>query len=103
MADKNTIHLVQKVIDTASTDDLKTANEMIVAELRHRRNLKTMSKKNYLKFRQSVKFKNKQGMVVYGEVTKINKKTAIVSEINSPATWKVDISLLEIVNEGEES
>ena len=43
---------------------------------------------------QKVQFSGR-GMIVKGRLTKINQKTAIVSESNSPKQWKVSISLLE--------
>ena len=36
-----------------------------------------------------------RGNTVKGRLTKINQKTAIVSEKNSPKRWKVSISMLE--------
>jgi len=34
-------------------------------------------------------------MTIKGRLTKINQKTAVVSESNSPKRWKVSISMLE--------
>ena len=38
---------------------------------------------------------NGRGNTVKGHLQKINQKTAIVSESNSPKRWKVSISMLE--------
>ena len=45
-------------------------------------------------FGQSVQFSGR-GKIVKGRLTKINLKTAVVSESNSPNKWKVSISMLE--------
>jgi len=44
---------------------------------------------------QKVQFNGRYGMTIKGRLTKINQKTAIVSESNSPKQWKVSINLLE--------
>jgi hypothetical protein len=63
--------------------------------IKNRRTELSMVAGSKLSVGQKVQFNGRYGMTIKGRLTKINQKTAIVSESNSPKQWKVSISLLE--------
>ena len=66
----------------------------VIQMIRNRRTELSMVAGSKLSVGQKVQFSGR-GNTVRGRLTKINLKTAIVSESNSPKQWKVSISMLE--------
>ena len=66
----------------------------VIQMIKNRRTELSMVAGSKLSVGQKVQFSGR-GNTVKGRLTKINQKTAIVSESNSPKQWKVSINLLE--------
>lgn len=82
-------------LKNATDEELRNTNKMVVDELKRRREIKNIEKRGTFYTGDTVKFRDKQGLVVYGNAEKINRKTAVVQELNSRKRWKVDFTLLE--------
>ena len=67
----------------------------VIQMIKNRRTELSMVAGSKLSVGQKVQFNGRYGMTIKGRLTKINQKTAIVSESNSPKQWKVSINLLE--------
>ena len=81
---------INKQISLLNNNEINSVIQMI----KNRRTELSMVAGSKLSVGQKVEF-NGRGNTVKGRLTKINQKTAIVSESNSPKQWKVSISLLE--------
>jgi len=81
---------INKQISLLNNNEINSVIQMI----KNRRTELSMAAGSKLSVGQKVQFSGR-GMIVKGRLTKINQKTAIVSESNSPKQWKVSISLLE--------
>ena len=81
---------IQARIENCTNEEINTVINMI----KNRRTELSMAAGSKLSVGQKVQF-NGRGNTVKGRLTKINQKTAIVSESNSPKQWKVSINLLE--------
>jgi hypothetical protein len=81
---------INKQISLLNNSEINSVIQMI----KNRRTELSMAAGSKLTVKQKVQFSGR-GMIVKGRLTKINQKTAIVSESNSPKQWKVSISLLE--------
>ena len=66
----------------------------VIQMIKNRRTELNMVAGSKLSVGQKVQFSGR-GMTVKGRLTKINLKTAVVSESNSPKQWKVSINMLE--------
>ena len=66
----------------------------VIQMIKNRRTELSMVAGSKLSVGQKVQFSGR-GKTVKGRLTKINLKTAIVSESNSPKQWKVSINMLE--------
>ncbi len=82
---------INKQISLLNNSEINSVIQMI----KNRRTELSMAAGSKLSVGQKVQFNGRYGMIVKGRLTKINQKTAIVSESNSPKQWKVSISLLE--------
>ena len=81
---------INKQISLLNNSEINSVIQMI----KNRRTELSMVAGSKLSVGQKLQFSGR-GMTVKGRLTKINLKTAIVSESNSPKQWKVSISLLE--------
>ena len=81
---------INKQISLLNNNEINSVIQMI----KNRRTELSMVAGSKLSVGQKVQFSGR-GMIVKGRLTKINQKTAIVSESNSPKQWKVSINLLE--------
>ena len=81
---------INKQISLLNNNEINSVIQMI----KNRRTELSMVAGSKLSVGQKVEFSGR-GMIVKGRLTKINQKTAIVSESNSPKRWKVSINLLE--------
>jgi len=81
---------INKQISLLNNNEINSVIQMI----KNRRTELSMVAGSKLSVGQKVQFSGR-GNTVKGRLTKINQKTAIVSESNSPKQWKVSISLLE--------
>ena len=81
---------INKQISLLNNNEINSVIQMI----KNRRTELSMVAGSKLSVGQKVQFSGR-GMIVKGRLTKINLKTAIVSESNSPKQWKVSISMLE--------
>ena len=81
---------INKQISLLNNSEINSVIQMI----KNRRTELSMAAGSKLSVGQKVQFSGR-GMIVKGRLTKINLKTAIVSESNSPKQWKVSINLLE--------
>ena len=81
---------INKQISLLNNSEINSVIQMI----KNRRTELSMVAGSKLSVGQKVQFSGR-GNTVKGRLTKINQKTAIVSESNSPKLWKVSISLLE--------
>ena len=81
---------INKQISLLNNNEINSVIQMI----KNRRTELSMVAGSKLSVGQKVQFSGR-GMIVKGILEKINQKTAIVSEKNSPKRWKVSISLLE--------
>ena len=81
---------INKQISLLNNSEINSVIQMI----KNRRTELNMVAGSKLSVGQKVQFSGR-GMIVKGRLTKINLKTAIVSESNSPKQWKVSISMLE--------
>ena len=81
---------INKQISLLNNNEINSVIQMI----KNRRTELNMVAGSKLSVGQKVQFSGR-GMIVKGRLTKINQKTAIVSESNSPKQWKVSINLLE--------
>ena len=81
---------INKQISLLNNSEINSVIQMI----KNRRTELSMVAGSKLSVGQKVQFSGR-GMIVKGRLTKINQKTAVVSESNSPKRWKVSISLLE--------
>jgi len=81
---------INKQISLLNNNEINSVIQMI----KNRRTELSMVAGSKLSVGQKVQFSGR-GNTVRGRLTKINQKTAIVSESNSPKQWKVSISLLE--------
>ena len=81
---------INKQISLLNNNEINSVIQMI----KNRRTELSMVAGSKLSVGQKVQFSGR-GMIVKGRLTKINLKTAVVSESNSPKRWKVSISLLE--------
>ena len=82
---------INKQISLLNNNEINSVIQMI----KNRRTELSMVAGSKLSVGQKVQFNGRYGMTIKGRLTKINQKTAIVSESNSPKQWKVSISLLE--------
>ena len=81
---------INKEISLLNNSEINSVIQMI----KNRRTELSMVAGYKLSVGQKVQFSGR-GMIVKGRITKINLKTAIVSESNSPKQWKVSINMLE--------
>ena len=81
---------INKQISLLNNSEINSVIQMI----KNRRTELNMVAGSKLSVGQKVQFSGR-GMTVQGILEKINQKTAIVSEKNSPKRWKVSISMLE--------
>ena len=81
---------INKQISLLNNNEINSVIQMI----KNRRTELSMVAGSKLSVGQKVQFSGR-GMIVKGILEKINQKTAIVSEKNSPKRWKVSISMLE--------
>ena len=81
---------INKQISLLNNNEINSVIQMI----KNRRTELSMVAGSKLSVGQKVQFSGR-GMTVKGRLTKINLKTAVVSESNSPNKWKVSISMLE--------
>jgi len=81
---------INKQISLLNNSEINSVIQMI----KNRRTELSMVAGSKLSVGQKVQFSGR-GMTVQGILEKINQKTAIVSERNSPKRWKVSISMLE--------
>jgi len=81
---------INKQISLLNNSEINSVIQMI----KNRRTELSMVAGSKLSVGQKVQFSGR-GMIVKGRLTKINLKTAIVSESNSPKQWKVSINMLE--------
>ena len=81
---------INKQISLLNNNEINSVIQMI----KNRRTELSMVAGSKLSVGQKVQFSGR-GMIVKGRLTKINLKTAVVSESNSPKQWKVSIALLE--------
>ena len=81
---------INKQISLLNNNEINSVIQMI----KNRRTELSMAAGSKLSVGQKVQF-NGRGNTVRGRLTKINLKTAIVSESNSPKQWKVSIGMLE--------
>ena len=81
---------INKQISLLNNNEINSVIQMI----KNRRTELSMVAGSKLSVGQKVQFSGR-GMTIKGRLTKINQKTAIVSESNSPKQWKVSINLLE--------
>ena len=86
----NILVSINKKISLLNNSEINSVIQMI----KNRRTELSMIAGSKLSVGQKVQFSGR-GNIVKGRLTKINQKTAIVSESNSPKQWKVSISLLE--------
>ena len=86
----NILKNINKEISLLNNSEINSVIQMI----KNRRTELSMVAGSKLSVGQKVQFSGR-GMTVKGRLTKINQKTAIVSESNSPKQWKVSINLLE--------
>ena len=80
---------INKQISLLNNSEINSVIQMI----KNRRTELSMVAGSKLSVGQKVEFSGR-GMIVKGRLTKINLKTAVVSESNSPKRWKVSISML---------
>ena len=85
------LNKVEKQISLLNNNEINIVIQMI----KNRRTALSMVAGSKLSVGQKVQFNGRYGMTIKGRLTKINQKTAIVSESNSPKRWKVSINLLE--------
>jgi len=81
---------INKQISLLNNNEINSVIQMI----KNRRTELSMVAGSKLSVGQKVQFSGR-GMIVKGRLTKINLKTAVVSESNSPKRWKVSINMLE--------
>ena len=81
---------INKQISLLNNNEINSVIQMI----KNRRTELSMVAGSKLSVGQKVEFSGR-GTTVQGILEKINQKTAIVSESNSPNKWKVSISMLE--------
>ena len=81
---------INKQISLLNNSEINSVIQMI----KNRRTELSMVAGSKLSVGQKVQFSGR-GNTVNGRLTKINQKTAIVSESNSPKQWKVSINLLK--------
>ena len=81
---------INKQISLLNNNEINSVIQMI----KNRRTELSMVAGSKLSVGQKVQFSGR-GNTVKGRLIKINQKTAIVSESNSPKRWKVSISMLE--------
>jgi len=81
---------INKQISLLNNNEINSVIQMI----KNRRTELSMVAGSKLSVGQKVQFSGR-GKTVKGRLTKINLKTAVVSESNSPNKWKVSISMLE--------
>jgi len=81
---------INKQVSLLNNSEINSVIQMI----KNRRTELSMVAGSKLSVGQKVQFSGR-GNTVRGRLTKINQKTAIVSESNSPKQWKVSISMLE--------
>ena len=82
---------INKQISLLNNNEINSVIQMI----KNRRTELSMVAGSKLSVGQKVQFNGRYGMTIKGRLTKINQKTAIVSESNSPKQWKVSINLLK--------
>ena len=87
----NILKNINKEISLLNNSEINSVIQMI----KNRRTELSMVAGSKLSVGQKVQFNGRYGMTIKGRLTKINQKTAIVSESNSPKQWKVSISMLE--------
>ena len=81
---------INKQISLLNNNEINSVIQMI----KNRRTELSMVAGSKLSVGQKVQFSGR-GKTVKGRLTKINLKTAVVSESNSPKRWKVSINMLE--------
>ena len=86
----NILKNINKEISLLNNSEINSVIQMI----KNRRTELSMVAGSKLSVGQKVQFSGR-GMIVKGRLTKINLKTAVVSESNSPKQWKVSINMLE--------
>ena len=82
---------INKQISLLNNNEINSVIQMI----KNRRTELSMVAGSKLSVGQKVQFNGRYGMTIKGRLTKINQKTAVVSESNSPKRWKVSINMLE--------
>ena len=87
----NILKNINKEIRLLNNSEINSVIQMI----KNRRTALSMVAGSKLSVGQKVQFNGRYGMTIKGRLTKINQKTAIVSESNSPKQWKVSINMLE--------
>ena len=86
----NILVSINKKISLLNNDEINSVINMI----KNRRTELSIQAGYQMSVGQSVEFSGR-GILVKGKITKINQKTAIVSENNSPKQWKVSLNLLK--------
>ena len=86
----NILVSINKKISLLNNDEIESVINMI----KNRRTELSIQAGYQMSVGQSVEFSGR-GILVKGKITKINQKTAIVSENNSPKQWKVSLNLLK--------
>ena len=81
---------INKQVSLLNNSEINSVIQMI----KNRRTELNMVAGSKLSVGQKVQFSGR-GKTVKGRLTKINLKTAVVSESNSPNKWKVSINILE--------
>ena len=81
---------INKQISLLNNNEINSVIQMI----KNRRTELSMVAGSKLSVGQKVEFSGR-GITIQGILEKINQKTAIVSESNSPKQWKVSINLLK--------
>ena len=81
---------INKQVSLLNNSEINSVIQMI----KNRRTELSMVAGSKLSVGQKVQFSGR-GKTVKGRLTKINLKTAVVSESNSPNKWKVSINILE--------
>ncbi len=82
---------INKQISLLNNSEINSVIQMI----KNRRDELSHQAGSKLSVGQKIQFNGRYGMTIKGRITKINLKTAIVSESNSPKQWKVSINMLE--------
>ncbi len=82
-------------LSSLTDEELRNINNLVVSELKHRRDKKNFAVVSQLRIGSTVTFQSKYGLVK-GTVEKINAKTVNVKS-NLGVNWKVSPTLLKVV------